>query len=106
MTKVFSNSCLKKIRGSLKNDIEKIDIDDGYIQRDIRCKTGDKESQALDELQGLSERRLRMFFEQLTVNIPRKVQEEHSELTMTVNHVAPILRTFLDYPDDDINTHL
>ncbi|KAF9996441.1 hypothetical protein BGZ80_007243, partial [Entomortierella chlamydospora] len=60
---------------------------------------------ALQELGALQDYRIRMLFEQLIVNLPRKEQEEQSEETLVANIVAPILRTFLNHVDDDIFTH-
>ncbi|KAF9186253.1 hypothetical protein BGZ50_002582 [Haplosporangium sp. Z 11] len=105
MVRIFTHQRLKKLRESLKNDVDMIDIDDGCIQRAIRYKMNEDESSALDELQGLKDRKLRMLFEQLIVNLPRKERSGYSEETLVVNFIAPILRTFLHHTKDDIHTH-
>ncbi|KAG0351756.1 hypothetical protein BGZ54_003112 [Gamsiella multidivaricata] len=95
-----------KIQASLKKDLDKIDINDSCIQNAIRYKMNDDPSMAVQELGALQDYRLRMPFEQLIMNLPRKELEEQSEETLVANIVAPILSTFLNHVDDDIHTHL
>ncbi|KAG0199073.1 hypothetical protein BGX28_007599 [Mortierella sp. GBA30] len=84
MVRIFTHQRLKKLRESLTNDVDMIDIEDGSIQRAIRYKMNENESSALDELQGLKDRKLRMLFEQLIVNLPRKERPGYSEETLVV----------------------
>ncbi|KAG0078386.1 hypothetical protein BGZ90_005349 [Linnemannia elongata] len=60
---------------------------------------------AIQELGALQDHRLRMLFEHLIMNLPRKEQDMQSEETLVVNNIAPILKTFVNHVEDDIHTH-
>ncbi|KAF8922956.1 hypothetical protein BGZ47_005195, partial [Haplosporangium gracile] len=60
---------------------------------------------AIQELGALQDYRLRMLFEHLIMNLPRKEKEIQSEETLVVNNIAPILKAFVNHVDDEIHTH-
>ncbi|KAF9082681.1 hypothetical protein BGX29_003682, partial [Mortierella sp. GBA35] len=105
MIKVFTHRRLRKIQESLRKDLDSIDINDRCIQNAIRHKMNNNPTMAIQELGVLQDYRLRMLFEHLIMNLPRKEMEMQSEETLVVNNIAPILKTFVNHVDDDIHTH-
>ncbi|KAF9582769.1 hypothetical protein BGW38_010789, partial [Lunasporangiospora selenospora] len=105
MVKIFSHRRLKMIQESLRKDLDKLDINDSCIQQAIRYKMNGDTQLAVQELGTLQDYRLRMLFEQLITNLPRKELEVQAEETLVASNIAPILRTFVNHVDDDIHTH-
>ncbi|KAF8927981.1 hypothetical protein BGZ47_001878 [Haplosporangium gracile] len=105
MVKVFTHRRLRKIQESPRKDLDSIDIDDRCIQNAIRHKMNNNATMAIQELGTLQDCRLRMLFEHLIMNLPRKGMEMQSEETLVVSNIAPILKTFVNHVDDDIYTH-
>ncbi|KAG0371464.1 hypothetical protein BGX24_001629 [Mortierella sp. AD032] len=105
MVKVFTHRRLRKIQESLRKDLDPIDINDKCIQNAIRHKMNNNPMLAIQELGALQDYRLRMLFEHLIMNLPRKEMEMQSEETLVVNNIAPILKAFVNHVDDEIHTH-
>ncbi|KAI8595627.1 hypothetical protein EDD21DRAFT_390711 [Dissophora ornata] len=83
-------------------------IDDAAVLKAVRLRINNKFEDASKELWGI-DRKLRLMFENLLESLPEKVDRSISEVTFTVNYVAPVLNSILkidgktnvQYPNTD-----
>ncbi|KAF8924588.1 hypothetical protein BGZ58_001633 [Dissophora ornata] len=69
-------------------------IDDAAVLKAVRLRINNKFEDASKELWGI-DRKLRLMFENLLESLPEKVDRSISEVTFTVNYVAPVLNSIL-----------
>ncbi|KAG0008126.1 hypothetical protein BGZ80_003827 [Entomortierella chlamydospora] len=69
-------------------------IDDAAVLKAVRLRINNKLEDASKELWGI-DRKLRLMFENLLEFLPEKVDRSISEVTFTVNYVAPVLNCIL-----------
>ncbi|KAG0205894.1 hypothetical protein BGX31_002869, partial [Mortierella sp. GBA43] len=106
MGQIFEKGRLRRIRSSLVTKLDPIDLDDKTIQNAIRLKMNNDQDAAEDMLDSLEDRSLRSLFRDLIHNVPRKEVPTSSEFDLISNYIAPILRSCLHKPDEDVRTTL
>ncbi|KAI8353974.1 hypothetical protein B0O80DRAFT_451906 [Mortierella sp. GBAus27b] len=104
MGQIFEKGRLRRIRSSLVTKLDPIDLDDKTIQNAIRLKMNNDQDAAEDMLDSLEDRSLRSLFRDLIHNVPRKEVPTSSEFDLISNYIAPILRSCLHKPDEDVRT--
>ncbi|KAF9578187.1 hypothetical protein BGW38_006150, partial [Lunasporangiospora selenospora] len=70
------------------------DIDDAAVLKAVRLRINNRREDASQALWGIS-RKMRLMFENLLEFLPEKVDKSISEVTFTVNYVAPVLNSIL-----------
>ncbi|KAF9192774.1 hypothetical protein BGZ51_004942 [Haplosporangium sp. Z 767] len=70
------------------------DVDDAAVLKAVRLRINNKREDASDALRSM-DRKLRLMFDNLLESLPEEVDRSLSEVTFTVNYVAPVLNSIL-----------
>ncbi|KAG0361451.1 hypothetical protein BGZ54_009097 [Gamsiella multidivaricata] len=106
MRAVFSRKILSQLVAS--SALPDPDVDDAAVLKAIRLRINNRREDASQAL-GCMDRKLRIMFDNLLEFLPEVVDRSISEVTFTVNYVAPVLncilkidgKTDVQYPNTD-----
>ncbi|KAG0337437.1 hypothetical protein BG004_007656 [Podila humilis] len=102
MQSVFGESLLENITPTAKLDVQgQYDL---CVMKSIRLRMNDQRDEAIDELDNIKERKIRIMFATLIEHLPMEKEDRISEETFVATYIAPVLQGTLR-PHDKISIH-